>query len=119
MWSQRVRVTWVKEGDLNTTFFHKTASMRNRNNAILRLESQGEVIHDHFKGVFCYNNPQRWPGNIPGHQSQRRGWMERMTNISEAFSEVEIKAAVWSLGANKSSGPDGFPIFSIGNSGTR
>lgn len=34
----------MKEGDANTGFFHKHASYRQRKNAILSLQHQGEII---------------------------------------------------------------------------
>ena len=63
VWRQRARINWIREGYLNTAFFHKSASARNKKNVILRLESQGEIIedydcirssliHDHFKSIF-------------------------------------------------------------------
>jgi len=62
MWSQHARVNCVKQRDLNTAFFHKTVSMRNRKYTILRLESQEEtkedegrirgINHENFKNNF-------------------------------------------------------------------
>ena len=62
MWRQRVRFNWIKQGDLNTAFLHRSACTRNRKNVILRLASEGEIfededhirnlIHEHFKSIF-------------------------------------------------------------------
>ncbi|XP_055814280.1 uncharacterized protein LOC129883693 [Solanum dulcamara] len=44
-WRQRSRVTWLKEGDRSTIFFHKTANAPRRENTIDRL-NVGEVIKE-------------------------------------------------------------------------
>lgn len=36
-WCQRARHRWLKEGDANTTFFHRTTNMQRRNNYIHSL----------------------------------------------------------------------------------
>lgn len=62
MWRQRARTTWLKEGDKNTTFFHKTTNARSRSNAIHSLKvdnlsiTKENFIHrhvdSHFKQLF-------------------------------------------------------------------
>ncbi|WMV41450.1 hypothetical protein MTR67_034835 [Solanum verrucosum] len=42
-WQQRSRATWLKEGDRNTNFFHKTTNAHMRTNTIDRLKV-GEVM---------------------------------------------------------------------------
>ena len=36
-WRQRSRITWMREGDRNTSFFHAQASQRRKANTIIRL----------------------------------------------------------------------------------
>ena len=37
LWHQTLRISWMKEGDKNTRFFHKTAVGRKRRNSIQRI----------------------------------------------------------------------------------
>lgn len=45
-WQQRSRLKYFFEGDLNTKFFHLTASNRKQNNTILSLEIDGITVYD-------------------------------------------------------------------------
>lgn len=38
MWLQRSRIAWLKEGDQNTSYFHKQAVWRARKNKIKKAE---------------------------------------------------------------------------------
>ncbi|KAK6142941.1 hypothetical protein DH2020_023289 [Rehmannia glutinosa] len=42
MWHQRSRANWIKDGDRNTSFFHKTASGRKSRNTIERIKNKDE-----------------------------------------------------------------------------
>ena len=39
-WRQRSRVRWLKEGDLNTAFFHASVTQRQKRNNISRLRNE-------------------------------------------------------------------------------
>lgn len=69
-WKQRSRVSWLKEGDQNTKFFHAFANQRKRNNEITMLcDNQGVVITgdagleqvstEYFQNIFSSSNPNR------------------------------------------------------------
>lgn len=67
-WRQRSKISWAREGDRNTSFFHAAASARKSNNSIRGLfnpaggwcEKEEEVeaiIMDYFGDLFQSSNP--------------------------------------------------------------
>jgi hypothetical protein len=47
MWLQRSRITWLQEGDRNTSFFHRKAASRGKKNKIDQLRNEdGHMITD-------------------------------------------------------------------------
>lgn len=63
MWLQRSRTSWLKEGDKNTSFFHRMAKGRHRRNHISRIKDSdgnwieeeqaiGDIFSDYFKNIF-------------------------------------------------------------------
>jgi hypothetical protein len=48
LWKQKSRIRWLKEGDRNTKFFHRTTIQRRHTNRITSLISDnGEPLHSH------------------------------------------------------------------------
>lgn len=48
LWKQKSRIRWLKEGERNTKFFHRTMIQRRMHNTISFLQKQGgERVEDH------------------------------------------------------------------------
>ena len=44
-WRQKSREIWLKEGDMNTSFFHKMANSHKRRNNIERIRIKGVCVN--------------------------------------------------------------------------
>ncbi|XP_048491371.1 uncharacterized protein LOC125492703 [Beta vulgaris subsp. vulgaris] len=114
-WAQNSRVSWLKEGDRNTKFFHTVASNKRRKNSISSIKVNGVKIDDppklkssaaaFFKDIFKeeWANRPVFEGLDFSHLSQ-----EQASKLILPFSEEEIDKAVFSCDSNKAPGPDGF-----------
>ena len=45
-WSQRAKPKWAREGDSNTSFFHKIVDGRKKRNFIEKIEISGLVVEE-------------------------------------------------------------------------
>lgn len=117
---QRSRVTWIKEGDMNSAYFHRMASSRQAinhihfliDNAGNRLESQGDIEShcvNYFSNLLCDNEEtiQFEPGDIASLLDFKCSNSQRF-ELDKCFIAEEIKAVVFSLPRNKTAGPDGY-----------
>lgn len=68
IWKQRSRISWLKEGDKNTKFFHSNVSQRQNRNRIEGLldevgvwnkgdEAVGEMAINYFQNIFSTTSP--------------------------------------------------------------
>lgn len=114
---QKSRNEWLKAGDRNTHFFHKTAPDRRRANQIKQLfidgvlVSEKEPIVDHitsfYSNLFTEEIPQRpriGDVHLP-HLSEVDA-----NNLESPITEDEVLIALKNLANDKAPGPDGFPI---------
>ncbi|KAG7587002.1 Reverse transcriptase domain [Arabidopsis thaliana x Arabidopsis arenosa] len=117
---QRSRVTWLREGDLNSAYFHRMASTRQAINHIHflvdaagnRIESQ-KNIQDHCVEFYSNllgnqdENSMFEPSDI-SNLLEFRCSQPQMDALDKQFTSEDIRAAVFSLPRNKTAGPDGF-----------
>ena len=96
-WKQKIRETWLKEGDRNTRFFHRTANAHRRRNYIKnisingrKLEKEAE-IKDGLMAAFqnLFSAPGRWsPSLLDLEINEIRA--EEAVRLEESFFEEEI-----------------------------
>ncbi|KAH7676675.1 RNA-directed DNA polymerase protein [Dioscorea alata] len=118
-WKQRSRITWLKEGDSNTKFFHLMANGRRNKTFIPRIlcndhwvegnHDIGKAFSEHFQRQFSTPITHRflfdWQ-NLFIFKDRHD-----LSSLELPFNPEEIKQAVFDLNADKAPGPDGFPIF--------
>ncbi|XP_060959188.1 uncharacterized protein LOC133030459 [Cannabis sativa] len=92
-WKQRAKQFWLKEGDKNSKYFHKTASSRKQHNTILQLKDD----HGTWEVIDSVSTI------VPSHANEE---------LSKPVSEEEVRKAVFQMHPDKSPGPDGMtPAF--------
>ncbi|XP_039141337.1 uncharacterized protein LOC120278673 [Dioscorea cayenensis subsp. rotundata] len=108
-WKQRSRITWLKEGDANTKYFHLLANGRRNKNFIPRIRSNGNWIEgnqeigknftDHFQNLIGTPIPHRFLLNWH-HLFNFKDRVD-LSSLELPFSFDEIKNAVFDLNADK------------------
>ncbi|KAK1274399.1 hypothetical protein QJS04_geneDACA021886 [Acorus gramineus] len=116
-WKQRSKERWLKEGDLNTKFFHKVANMRRRINHIGSLELDGVVVVDpveiesglvkHFTVAF---QKDKEPAPTWYDEDLRKVPDNLWLDLEAPFSEREIQKAIFGAATDTSPGSDGFSL---------
>ena len=115
-WNQRSRVSWLKEGDQNTKFFHKSANQRKRTNTIVGLfdsnhvwkSTQGEIaniVTECFQHMFTSSSPSEIAEVV--QLVDKVVMPELNADLLLPFSPDEVKTALFQMHPSKAPGPDG------------
>ena len=116
-WRQKSRETWLKEGDRNTRFFHRTANAHRRRNFVKsisingrKLEKEAE-IKDGLVAAFqnLFKAPGGWSPSLLDMVINEIG-SEEAARLEESFLEGEIWTTILGLNSDKALGPEGFLI---------
>ncbi|KAK2449324.1 hypothetical protein QL285_008530 [Trifolium repens] len=119
-WRQRAKMHWLKEGDLNTKFFHMSASSRQRKKKIVKLVNEAnvevktqpeicETARNYFDHLFQANTTSHDPilSIIAPKITQ-----EDNDRLLAPITKEELKEALFQMHPDKAPGPDGFnPAF--------
>ena len=116
-WRQKSRETWLKEGDRNTGFFHRTANAHRKRNYIKsisingrKLEKEEEIkvgLVEAFPNLF--SDPGGWSPSLPDFKINEISSKDS-ARLEENFSEEEIWNAISGPNSDKAPSPDGFTI---------
>ena len=123
-WKQRSRVSWLREGDQNTGYFHAATLQRKSFNRISLLDrgddtwaESDEDIQTEFLAFFTQlfqtSDALVW-GDVFQYTTPCIG-EDQNSALERPFSGDEIVLAAKQLGALKAPGPDDFPGFFYSN----
>ncbi|KAL2896067.1 hypothetical protein RDABS01_037851 [Bienertia sinuspersici] len=116
---QREKVLWLKEGDANTKFFHRSIKRRRFQQRVLEIKDKnGDVKSDPdsidkaFEDFYTdlLGTAQGSRVNIKQEIVNLGACLneEQATSLTRAFTNEEIKKALFSIPGSKAPGHDGF-----------
>ncbi|KAL4592366.1 hypothetical protein LXL04_005358 [Taraxacum kok-saghyz] len=115
--AQKNKNRWCLEGDENSALFHRNINKKKHTSAIKGVDINGTWETDphkvkncfkkHFEDTFKEDRESDWEQDLG---NTTRIPTEISPDLEKPFEEKEIKEALWSCGANKSPGPDGFTV---------
>ena len=115
-WRQRSRISWMKEGDRNTRYFHAFATQRKQKNRISCLlnrhdnwvtqeDELGNLAKDFFKNLFNTSNPTSTDQVV---DLIDRFITEDMNQwLLREFDALEVRDALFQMPPTKAPGPNG------------
>ena len=115
-WRQKSRELWLKDGDRNTSFFHRMANSHRRRNALKNIRINDswftedyaiqKGVVDAFQNLLSDQGMAPWFPNIPFDFIDE----EDSNRIEGKFTEDEVLVAISGLNGEKASGLNGFSI---------
>ncbi|CAJ2652404.1 unnamed protein product [Trifolium pratense] len=115
-WRQRAKNHWYRDGDLNTRFFHASATSRRKVNRISYLKDDSGLRTTDISGM-C-NLAKNYFDELFQKQASTRGpvistimptiFDDDNEKLTSPFKIEEFKEALFSMHSDKCPGPDGF-----------
>ncbi|XP_073360631.1 uncharacterized protein [Aegilops tauschii subsp. strangulata] len=119
-WLQQSHERWLLKGDLNTDYYHKIANGRKRKNTIhsvkvgdVEIEGTDNLIThatEFYKNFFgpapgneFHMDPNTWATNEKLDEKDN-------VDLCRAFTEAEVKEALFAMAHNRAPGPDNIPV---------
>ena len=115
-WKQRSRVEWLKDGDLNTAYFHNVVRRKWMRNKVLMLKdilgnenysegSKGNIAVEFYRDLFMSSNPSDMEPLFEGFQAKVTPSMNEM--MTKPVSTDEIRVAAFGVKGSSAPGEDG------------
>ena len=118
-WYQRAKVKHLLEGDANTKYYHLLVNGKHRKTRIFQLEDGDSIISgdaqikghitNYYKNLFGPSEnslimlDETQTDDIPQVSDLENEY------LTAAFSQEEVRTAIFQMEHNKAPGPDGFP----------
>lgn len=121
-YSQKSRIRWLKEGDLNISFFHHSVNKRHLQNRLLSvIDGAGNLLTDmnliqghvvsFFKDLLSPAPALNLPSILDIRSIIARPLSSiQIDSLSRPVTDMEIRDTVFSLPKGKAPGPDGFSV---------
>ena len=119
-WNQRAKVKQIRQADTNSNYFHRiTNGRRNRKYIKEMTNENGDTITGNTEirkemrqnFISRYKKEQTNPDTLNQYLNLINNEIstEQNNQLTKQITNTEIKNAMFSIGRNKSPGPDGFP----------
>ncbi|KAL4032276.1 hypothetical protein IC575_005346 [Cucumis melo] len=118
-WYQRAKKLWLREGDENSSFFHRICSSRQKRSFIHEIQDEEGLIQNtnisistafikFFSKIYrsSTKSDPLFIDNLDWNPIEHSEW----SHLCAPFLEDEIKGVINSLDGKKTPGLDGFPI---------
>lgn len=120
-WRQRAKVFWLIDEDLNTKFFHRSATNRKKKNQLKGLfdkDGQWCTTDSDIETIVLQYYSELFSTSLPTNINEAVNLLPQIISedmnaiLSKQLSVEEIRLALFQMHPSKASGPDGFsPCF--------